>query len=674
MLQAPIPPPQSTLNFDESIAAFASELRAAWAPMERLPIWQIAERHRWMPSDTAAPGPYRQPVTPWTKEIQERLHPDDPAQIVVYEAAAQAGAKSTIGTNWILAVAGGWYPSRMLVALDTLDNARDWAKDDLDSMIALSPVLRDRIRDSKSRAKGETMLGKFFPGGRLRIIGMHSANAARRMAAKYCWLDELDGAKNNVGYEGNIVQLIIGRQTTFGPARKLFLTSTPTEEGNSEIHEWHGRGDQRLFNVPCPRCGERQPLEFEDPDNRELRRFIWDKGDPSSARYQCKPCGHEFQEDKKNIILPEGIWVPTRPDLAQDGLIRSFNLNALYAAPGMLSWATLVKESEAANAKYKATGDISDLRVNVNIRKARVFAAPGQSLDRHVLADRVDPTFVPDDSIPGAIEAMAGGTDVQHESMYAVTIGVGPGWEIWVCGANRIDRSPDDDASWTEHDLVITRRYRRQDGGVSVPRRWCVDSGDGQKMTRILEYCDPRFGMGVYAIKGVRDKAADGAIWEAKIRGNKRSEHAKGRFFIVHTTEAKNDLYSYLMASGFGPGRIHIAQSIIDRYPDFLEQLTSEQRVREKGRWVWDNPKKHANHWWDALVYALAAAHSIKLAYPERFRAPAPDAPPAQAQPNSAPPLQVPPDRRPTPGRVDRGRRGTSRSTDWLQRRRGGRY
>ena len=68
-----------------------------------------------------------------------------------------------------------------------------------------------------------------------------------------------------LGYEGAGVSLVLARQTTFGAARKAYLCSTPTVENDSEIHEWFLRGDQRYFHVPCPRCGEYQPLEWRDP-------------------------------------------------------------------------------------------------------------------------------------------------------------------------------------------------------------------------------------------------------------------------------------------------------------------------------------------------------------------------------------------------------------------------
>ncbi len=603
--------------------------------MPRLSITEIAERNRVLPTDTAAPGRWRLSVTPWVGEIQERLHPDDPAQVIVYEGAAQASKKTTIGLNWILAVAGGWYPSRMLIAQDTLDNARDFSKDDLDSMIQLCPALRDRVRDASSRTRNETILGKFFPGGRIRLVGMHSANAVRRMAAKFCWLDELDGAKNNVGYEGNIVQLVLGRQTTFGPARKLYLSSTPTEEDNSEIHEWFLRGDQRRFWLPCPLCGEFQPLEWEAEHQREVRRFVWDPGDPSSARYRCCACGREWQEDRKLAVLAQGVWRPDAPqNYTPTNLVRSYNLNALYAEPGALPWPTLVAAWEAAVAKYKATGDAGDIRTYVNIRKAKVFAAPGQLVERrHVLDHRVCPDWR--ESVPEGVRLVVAGADVHKEHTDVVTLGVGAGWECWALDAARFLRVPGDDTLWTDLDLLLRRQYTTTDGRTMWPAVTCIDSGYDQQ--KVLEYAMPRLRWHVYAVKGVQDRATGGAIFDTRAHGAGKSGE-KGRFFQVHVTEAKNDLYDYLMnPRPAGPRCLHIPQSIVDNYADFLDQLCSEKRVRnDSGRWVWEQIRQRDNHWWDCLVYALAAAHCAALTAPGLLRT---DPPPPL--PAAAPPLEL---------------------------------
>ena len=422
----------------------------AVAPRERLSITEIAEKHRIIPVESSSmPGPYRSDLTPYTREVQDRLHPDDPAQVVVYEAAAQAGAKTTVGENWVLSVAGGYYPARMLVALDTDLNARDWSKDSLDTMVGATLLLRDRVRNPVSRQKAETVLGKWFPGGRLRIVGAHSASALCRMAAKYVVMDEVDRWKSNVGYEGAGVSLVLARQTTFGAARKAFVCSTPTVENDSEIHELFLRGDQRYYHVPCPTCGEYQPLVWRD-DAKE-HRLVWTPGHPDEAHYVCRHCGAAWDETDKNAFLPEGRWVVSHPDLG-GGIITSYHLNALYAPLGWLSWAEIATEWEAACAVAK-TGSIDKLRSFVNVRLAEVFSEPGETLDAHELQDRVEPDW--GETIPEGVRVVTCATDVQDNRLETITVGWGLGWEMWILDYSVILSDPRDQDAWNRNDDVI---------------------------------------------------------------------------------------------------------------------------------------------------------------------------------------------------------------------------
>ncbi len=663
---------QTPKGFDNGLSRLREDLLYALTPQPRLSITDIAEKHRLMPSDTAAPGAYQNILTPYTREIQDRLHPDDPAQIIVYEAAAQAGGKSTTGENWIMAVAGGYYPSRMLVVLDTDLNAKDWSKDNLDTMIDLSPLLRDRIRDSVSRAKNETILGKWYPGGRLRVVGGHSASAVCRMAAKYCWLDEVDRFKENPGYEGNVVALVLARQTTFGPSRKMLLTSTPTVEGDSEIHEWYLRGDQRLFHVPCVHCGEMQPLDFQDPVTHEYR-LVWDKGDPSSVRYICKYCGHSMVESDKNVFLPSGIWVPSRPDLG-GGLITSYNLNGLYSPVGWVSWSDLAAEWDVAVQLSKA-GDHEKLQTFVNTRLAKTFRTPGEQLDKNVLEDRIEPDW--GDIIPAGIKVITTGTDVQKDRVEVTTVGWGLGWECWVLSHDVILTSPRDDETWARHDNVIRRVWTTADGRRLHAAASCVDSGFLTQ--KVYEYCKPRARWGVFAIKGDPGK---GAIWEkVPHRGGKNK--TLGTFYVVRVNPAKDELHDHLLVKTPGPKYVHINRAIPDAISDYLEQLVNERRVKDKtGRWVWEKvTSSKAVEAWDCLVYNLAAAHSlvlggVNLKSTTTFTTATP--PPIVSVPNatttpefSEPSTTQPPARdqgkRTNPARSDPARRGKpTSSSSWL--------
>jgi phage terminase large subunit GpA-like protein len=70
------------------------------------------------------------------------------------------------------------------------------------------------------------------------------------------------------------------RTTTFWN-RKILLTSTPTIKGASRIESAFEQSDQRRFYVPCPQCGEKQTLKWQ--------QVKWEQGDPKDGDEKHKP-------------------------------------------------------------------------------------------------------------------------------------------------------------------------------------------------------------------------------------------------------------------------------------------------------------------------------------------------------------------------------------------------
>ena len=75
------------------------------------------------------------------------------------------------------------------------------------------------------------------------------------------------------------------RTRTFA-RRKIFIVSTPTIAGVSTIEREYEASDQSRYFVPCPHCGHRQWLRFE-----QLR---WERDEngnrPDTAAYVCESC------------------------------------------------------------------------------------------------------------------------------------------------------------------------------------------------------------------------------------------------------------------------------------------------------------------------------------------------------------------------------------------------
>src|SRR5580704_6150996 len=267
----------TNLTAEEIYSAAAA---AGARPDPLLTISQWADRYRALSQRASAEsGPWRTERTPYLREIMDCLSPSSPVERTVFMKGAQIGGTG-YGNNWI-----GYTihqaPGPMMAIQPTVEMAKRNSKQRIDPLIEESDVLRVLVSDPRSRDSGNTMLSKEFPGGVLVMTGANSAVGLRSMAARYLFLDEVDGYPGDVEGEGDPVNLAMARTRTFA-RRKVFLCSTPKITGMSRIEAAYEESDQRHYWVPCPHCREFQVLKFA-----QLR---WPNGQPEKAVYACEHC------------------------------------------------------------------------------------------------------------------------------------------------------------------------------------------------------------------------------------------------------------------------------------------------------------------------------------------------------------------------------------------------
>jgi phage terminase large subunit GpA-like protein len=208
---------------------------------------------------SSEPGRWRTSRTPYLKAIMDCLSPTSPVERVVFMK----------GRRW---ARPRW------AELDRLRDPPRPRSDDGgvadrgDGQAQLQAAHRsaDRgipawpgaIAPARSRDSGNTILAKEFRGGVLVMTGANSAVGLRSMPVRYLFLDEVDGYPLDVEGEGDAISLAEARTRTFA-RRKIFIVSTPTIAGASAIEREFEASDQRRYFVPCPHCGHRQWLRFE---------------------------------------------------------------------------------------------------------------------------------------------------------------------------------------------------------------------------------------------------------------------------------------------------------------------------------------------------------------------------------------------------------------------------
>jgi phage terminase large subunit GpA-like protein len=604
-------------------------------PDTQLRVSQWADAHRRLPSKSSAePGPWRTDRTPYLREIMDCLSVTSEVEEVILMKAAQVGGTEVI-LNWLGYIIDH-APGPTILVQPTVDLSKRFSRQRLDPLITDTPQLARKVSES-SRDASNTMLSKEFAGGQLIVTGANSAVGLRSMPAQNALLDEVDGYPVGVDDEGSPIELVEARQRTFA-RRKRVKVSTPTLEGRSAIAAAYEESDRRRYYVPCPKCGEMQPLEFA--------RLVWTKLllQPEHAVYECRACSHAIQNHQKTVMLAAGEWRAELPE--RTGKVRGYHLNALYAPVGWISW------GEIASMFVASFKNPEKYRVFVNTVLGEVWVAQGGE------APAWEPLWKRRESyamgtVPAGALLLTAGCDVQKDRIVYEVVGWGRGKRSWSIDYGELpgDTADIERGPWSELDALLARTYPHA-AGVEMPiRMLAVDSGFN---TQTVYNWVRRYPMSrVIAVKG-RDEGGvlvgSPSPVDVSDRGRKLKRGTK--VWPVVGAIAKSELYGWLRLEilperGEPAGYCHFPQ-----YGDeYFRQLTAEQLVahrNKKGfvRLVWELIPGRQNHVLDARVYARAAAFVAGLdRYKdtdwdsrERLLGLAPPAPPDAAAPAAAAP------------------------------------
>lgn len=552
-----------------------------------------AEENVVLPSASAAePGPYRVARTPFIKEIQDCLSPHHPANRVVFIKGTQISGTQT-ALNAI-----GYYiahsPCPIMFIQKTTLVVERFSKQRVAPMIAESAALRDKIAPARSRDSGNTVVQKDFPGGTLIMTGANSPVGLRSMPARLLIADEVDSYEAEAGDEGDPIKLAERRCQTFGHRRKIYINSTPTTAGTSRIEAEYEASDQRMYYVPCPHCGARQVLKFE--------QLKWTWGDPASVHYVCEANGCIITEASKETMLAEGEWIAKYPERNVPG----FHLSSLYSPPGWMSWAEVAAEFEEAEADFKI-GKPEKKKTFVNTILAKTWEEHSDAPDWHRLYDRRE--IWPTGTVPAGGLVLTAGGDVQGDRKELTIWAWGEGLESWEIEHHVIMGAPNDQASWDKvADVLNNRTWRHESGHLMRLERVLIDSG--AYTSDVYAFVRSQDPARVFAAKG-REHGKNVSWLGAPIDDNGRKIGGR-RLRMVATAPLKHDFYRMLrlerptVESGkpFPAGYVHLSQAVSE---DGCRQLVSE--VWNSGKGKWDLKQGERNERLDCRIYARAAAY-----------------------------------------------------------------
>ena len=579
------------IDSETGYAALAQSFIERIQPEPILLVSEWADQHRILPSKGGSePGPWRTSRTPYLKGILDALSTGSPYHTVIFAKGSQIGA-SEAGLNW-LAYCIHHAPAPMLMVQPTLDMCKRISKQRIQPMIDETPVLSERIAESRARDAGNTLFQKDFPAGTFVMTGANSAAGLRSMPARYLFLDEVDAYPGDVEGEGDPIELAIARTSTFKRNRKIYLCSTPTVDGQSRIWKAFEATDQRYYMVPCPHCDGYQVIDW--------KRIIWDEGQPDTAALACEHCGVLIEERYKGQMLARGEWRGTHD--TQDTRVAGFHLSSLYAPPGWYSW------SDAAREFTAAKGFPEKLQSFINTKLGECWEdRSGEKVDHAALMARKeswDANAVPDD-----IALITAGVDVQDDRLEVTVIGWTGAEQARVIDHLQLWGAPGEPQLWTELDTLLLSQYYTQDGRILRIRATCIDSG-GHHTQRAYEFCRGRASRKVMPIKG---RSGNHPIWPTRVSKTKLSQGVN--LYLVGVDTAKDQIRSALSVSH--PDRPRYVAFSADLADSYFVQLTSEKRVTSYNKAgvatrTWKKGPGVRNEALDCFVYAMAALESLK--------------------------------------------------------------
>lgn len=534
-------------------------------PTLKMTVSEWADSYRQLSADSAEPGQWRTSRAPYQRKIMDAFTQNNVHRVVV-KTCSQVG-KSDIMNN-VIGRFAHLDPCTIMMVQPTLEMAQDFSKSRIAPMIrdtkVLTPLFYDKNEVGSSRNSNQTILSKFFTGGRLVFCGSNSPAGLASRPIRILLCDEVDRFAVSAAQEGDPVDLAAKRQTTYWNY-KTGLFSTPTTEGSSRIDIEYLAGTQEEWQHQCPNCGEFHALDY-----RQMNTDYTVKKDElgnktvivKGVKWQCPDCGFEF--DELTIKKAPQKYVAQNPDALING-VRSFWLNG-FSSP-WLTWSEIMKEW------LEAQGMPTRESVVYNTRFGLSYKLAGEYDDETVFLNRREeyPAELPDEVL-----LLTAAVDVQKNRLEYEICGWGLGEECYGIIKSVILGEPTEEETWLELDKVLEREWHFSDGTALKVSRTFIDSGYSTR--NVYAYCSKNMAKGRFAIKG---KGGAGLPLLYKY-DNPRDQPIL--LTILGVDDGKQEVFARLGIKDKGAQHFHFPLNddfIVNRGYDaaYFRQLISEHRI-----------------------------------------------------------------------------------------------
>lgn len=602
----------------------------AWrlfVPPKKIPPSEWAETHRHIAAESAEMfGQFSWVPVPYLRGVIDAVG-EEGVRGIRCQKSAQVGWSESVLCN-LLCYIIDVMPAPTIVLFPKLDKGKEFNLERFEPTIKATPRLAAKV-PLQTREKGITQTFKTFPGGWLKFVGSHSADAVKSSSVRYVFVEEPDDCEQDVKGQGRSIKLLRERLKTYYDTLSV-MGGTPTLKGLSAIEAEMELTDKRRWMVPCHHCGDAAPLAWENVKwSRDETRshVVYGDGLPETAYYTCASCGGIWSEAEKNANVRGGAWKATAPFTGLAGFYIWDMMSALGTGATMAEITRKYLEAvhDANQGDVKALVEFHNSQLGI----AFEYKSPAPRIEE--LAERAE--AYDELSIPWGGLGITIGVDVQGDRIALVAVAWGRGEESWRVYWGEIYGNPvdHDDEVWRELERMLFRPFRHASGAEMHAEKISVDAGDGNTSDAVYWYCRKHRYRGVLAVRGVEN----GEIYRQPKPidpGRKPTKAARYglQVYQVGTEKAKDLLIGFgehggrlqlsernaqgRVVTGTGPGRMHWYSEIRgDYYTQVTAEVKAPKKGRPRGRLYWQAKQGVRNEGLDCEVYALHAARALRF-------------------------------------------------------------
>lgn len=552
--------------------------------------WSNERRH--LPADAAAQSG-RFECFPYQAEPLDAPLDEDVIETILWWA-------SQTGKSEIINNLAGYFmeedPSPQLLVQPTVELYEAYSKERIAPMIRDTPCLRKLVRDPRTRDSGNTVGFKRYPGGSLAMTGANAPAGLAGRPRRVVLLDEVDRFPASAGAEGDPCALADKRTEAFPNAVKV-KTSTGTVKGLSKIEKLYEKSDKRKWHVCCRNCRHEFVMMWE--------HIEWDEGAPETARLVCPQCKFHLNDADRIAMVRAGQWKAT----AKFRGVRGYWLNGLN---------TLFRHHKGYRNRLhqfveeflKAKdGGAQTMRVWINTFLAETYEEDASKIDAKNLEERTE-DYTPD-ALPERVLIVTAAADVHRDRIELEFKGWARDEESFGIQKKVLLGDTQKDEIWRALDKELLQSFDREDGVRLTISRTFIDMG--YRPPRVLAFCAPRIGRGVFPCKGINRVGVNvPPLLPAK---PSRNNKARIPHWNVGVTVAKTELHDRVLLPD-GPRAMHFANATYGYDDDYFAQFASEKRFLKythgQPYYVFEKENNSVrNEALDLNVYNLAAIHSL---------------------------------------------------------------